>query len=178
MKGGSYAQQLSEVIRVHERMGDNGMQFALSLHQMHEDLNELSNNMERGRKNWKHEGLESEKRASDAESLMQKAKAKYDSLAEDYDRARTGDTKGSRRIGLKGPKSAEQYEQDLSRKLAQADLDYEEKVKQAKAQRAHLMSTGRPQAVKALQELIKECDSALALQLQKFGMKAFWPQTD
>ncbi|KAI7166151.1 hypothetical protein KC352_g25919, partial [Hortaea werneckii] len=65
-RGGGYATQLCEVMRVHERMADNGMQFALSLHQMHEDLNELSNNMERGRKQWKHDGLDAEKRASDA----------------------------------------------------------------------------------------------------------------
>jgi hypothetical protein len=169
VRGGSYAAQLAEVLHVHERMADNGIQFALSLHQMHEDLDVLSNNMERGRKNWKHEGLDAEKRASDAEAAMLKAKAKYDSLAEDHDRARTGDVKGSRRLGLKGPKSAEQYEQDLLRKTQAADADYEEKVGLAKSQREQLLSVGRPQAVKALQELIHECDSGLTLQLQKFG---------
>ena len=169
MRGGSYAVQLTEVMRVHERMADNGMQFALSLHQMHEDLNELSTNMERGRKQWKHQGLDSEKRASDAEAAMQKAKSKYDSLAEDYDRARTGDTKGSKRIGIKGPKSSEQYESDLLRKTQTADQEYEERVKQAKRQRESLINTERPKAVKAIQELIKECDSALTLQLQKFA---------
>lgn len=169
VKSGSYAAQLGELMRVHERMADNGMQFALSLHQMNEDLTELSTNMERGRKQWKHEGLSAEKRSSDAESAMQKAKAKYDGLAEDYDRARTGDTKGSRRIGLKGPKSSEQYEQDLLRKTQAADADYGDRVTQAKAIRETLINTERPKAVKALLELIKECDSALTLQLQKFG---------
>ncbi|GAB7353488.1 hypothetical protein MBLNU459_g3939t1 [Dothideomycetes sp. NU459] len=166
---GSYVRQLEEVMRLHERLADNGMQFALSLHQMHEDLNDLSTNMERGRKNWKHEGLNAEKRATDAESMMEKAKAKYDSLAEDYDRARTGDAKGSRRIGLKGPKSAAQHEEDLLRKLQAADSDYQTKVQTAKAQREELIRTSRPQAVKALQELITECDAGLGLQLQKFA---------
>lgn len=173
VKTGSYAAQVAEVMRVHDRMGDNGMQFALSLHQMHEDLNELCGNMERGRKQWKHEGLDAEKRASDAEAAMHKAKTRYDGLAEDYDRARTGDTKGSRRLGLKGPKSAEQYESDMLRKTQQADQDYEEKVKQAKNQRESLINNERPKAVKSLQELIRECDSALTLQLQKFGMYKF-----
>lgn len=168
-RGGSWGQQLSEVLRIHERMGDNGMQFALSLHQMHEDMDVLSANMERGRKQWKHEGLAAEKNASDAEQAMQKAKSRYDSLAEDYDRARTGDTKGSRRIGLKGPKSAEQYEQDLLKKMQTADEEYKEKVRQAASQREQLVRTDRPKAVKALQELVRECDSALTLQLQKFA---------
>lgn len=166
---GSFAQQLVEVLHVHERMSENGMQFALSLHQMHEDLNDLSNNMERGRKQWKHDGLDAEKRSSDAEQAMLKAKAKYDSFAESYDRARTGDSRGSRRIGLKGPKSAEQHEQDLYSKVQVADADYEEKVRQAKGQREHLFNTGRPQAVKALRELIRECDAGLTLQLQKYA---------
>lgn len=154
---------------LHERIADNGMQFALSLHQMHEDLNELSRNIELGRKHWKHEGLNAEKRASDAESAMEKAKSKYDGLAEDYDRARTGDAKGSRRLGLKGPKSAAQHEEDLLRKLQAADSDYQQKVQIAKAQREELLRTARPLALQHLQELITECDSALTLQLQKFG---------
>ncbi|KAG9605184.1 RhoGAP-domain-containing protein, partial [Aureobasidium melanogenum] len=166
---GTYVTRLDEAMRLHDRIADNGMQFSLALHQMHEDLNELSLNMEKGRKHWKHEGLNAEKRATDAEAAMEKAKSKYDGLAEDYDRARTGDTKSSRRIGLKGMKSAPQHEEDLLRKLQVADSDYQAKVQAAKAQREELIRTARPQAVKALQELINECDSGLALQLQKFA---------
>ncbi|KAF2090138.1 RhoGAP-domain-containing protein [Saccharata proteae CBS 121410] len=166
---GSYAVQFEEVTRLHERIGDNGMQFALSLHQMHEDLNELSNNMERGRKQWKATGLSNEKKVSDAESQMEKAKAKYDSLAEDYDRARTGDKSAGRVFGIKGPKSAAQHEEDLKRKLDAADSDYQSKVHNAQTLRQELFDKLRPQAVRALMELIKECDSALTLQLQKFA---------
>ncbi|KAI4717031.1 RhoGAP-domain-containing protein [Aureobasidium sp. EXF-10727] len=166
---GSYVTHIEEAMRLHDRIADNGMQFSLALHQMHEDLNELSLNMEKGRKHWKHEGLNAEKRATDAEAAMEKAKSKYDGLAEDYDRARTGDAKSSRRIGLKGMKSAPQHEEDLLRKLQVADSDYQAKVQAAKSQREELIRTSRPQAVKALQELINECDSGLALQLQKFA---------
>lgn len=172
LRQGTHVRQLDEVMRLHERMADNGMQYALSLHQMHEDLAELSRNIEGGRKHWKHEGLNAEKRATDAETAMDKAKAKYDSLAEDYDRARTGDAKSSRRLGLKGPKSAAQVEEDVLRKLHAADADYQQKVQAARTQREELLSTARPQAVKSLQELVVECDSGLALQLQKFGMSA------
>lgn len=150
-------------------MADNGVQFALSLHQMHEDLQDLATNMERGRKQWKQTGLNAEKRVQDSEALMDKAKAKYNSLAEDYERARTGDKQSGRVFGLKGPKSAAQHEEDLQRKVQQADSDYSTKVQIAKNQRHELLSTQRPQAVKALQDLINECDSGLTLQLQKFG---------
>ena len=166
---GSFAQNYDEVNRIQDRMADNGIQFALSLHQMHEDLLELSSNIERGRKLWKQNGLSAEKRVQDSEGLMEKAKAKYNSLAEDYDRARTGDKASGRVFGLKGPKSAAQHEEELQRKVQQADADYASKVQTAKSQRQELISTLRPQAVRAMQELITECDSGLVLQLQKFG---------
>lgn len=167
---GSYVQNYEEVIRIHDSMADNGVQFALSLHQMHEDLHDLVVNMERGRKQWKQSGLSAEKRVQDSEALMEKAKSKYDSLAEDYDRARTGDKQSGRVFGLKGPKSAAQHEEDLHRKVQQADSDYSSRVQNAKSQRQELVSTLRPQAVKALQDFINECDSGLTLQLQKFGI--------
>lgn len=153
-------------------MADHGIQFALSLGQMHDDLTELSNNIERGRKHWKQEGLSSEKRVKDAESTMEKAKSRYDSLAEDYDRARTGDRSGGRVFTVKGPKSAERHEEDLNRKLQASDADYAAKVQGAQAARQENISTARPQAVRALQELIKECDAGLTLHLQKFGERS------
>lgn len=166
---GSYAQEYDEITRIHERMTDNGIQFSLSLHQMHEDLLEMSSNIERGRKQWKQTGLTAEQRVADSEAAMRKAKGKYDSLAEDYDRARTGDRQSGKKFGLKGPKSALQHEEDLMRKVHAADQDYALKVQTAQAQRQELLATGRPQAVHAIQELITECDSALTMQLQKFG---------
>lgn len=150
-------------------MADNGVQFALLLHQMHEDLHDLAANIERGRKHWKQTGLSAEKRVQDAETMMEKAKVKYDTLAEDYDRARTGDKQAGRVFGLKGPKSAAQHEEDLHRKMQAADSDYSSRVQAAKSQRQELLSSLRPQAIKAMQDLINECDAGLALQLQKFG---------
>lgn len=151
-------------------MGDHGLQFSTSLQQMSDDLAELAANMERGRKHWKQVGLTAEKRVTDAETLAEKAKHKYDSFAEQYDRARTGDRQASGKFGLKGPKSAAQQEEDLLRKVQNADADYAAKVTSAQGQRQELLNTHRPQAVRALQDHISECDAGLTLQLQKFGM--------
>jgi hypothetical protein len=149
-------------------MSDHGLQFAMSLHQMSEDLQDLAANMDRGRKHWKQSGLNAEKRVQDSEAALDKAKARYYSLAEQYDRARTGDRQPGR-FGLKGPKSAAQQEEDLYRKLQAADSEYAARVQAAQEQREDLKSTLRPQAVAALRELITECDSGLTLQLQKFA---------
>ena len=65
---------MGDVSKVHDKMAENGIQFASSLHQMHDDLAELTANMERGRKRWKEQGLNNEKRVKEAELLMEKAK--------------------------------------------------------------------------------------------------------
>jgi hypothetical protein len=148
-------------------MSDHGLHFAMSLHQMSDDLQEMAANVERGRKHWKHTGLSSEQRLQDAEAAMGKAKSKYDMLAEHYDRARTGDRQ-SGRFALK-TKSAAQQEEDLNRKVQAADADYASKVQAARASRQELINSLRPQAVRALTELATECDSGLTLQLQKFA---------
>lgn len=150
-------------------MAENGLQFALNLHQMHEDLNQLAFDMEKGRKHWKQTGLSAEKKVSDAETQLEKAKQKYESLAEDLDAVKTGDKSGGRHFGLRGPKSAEQREEELHKRLQLADQDYQAKVQYAQQERQQLLSTHRPQAIKAIQDLIKESDSGLSLQMQKFA---------
>ncbi|KAJ6157331.1 hypothetical protein N7470_004923, partial [Penicillium chermesinum] len=165
---GTYSASYKEIQRIHERMADHGLQFAVSLQQMSDDLQELSTNMERGRKQWKQTGLAAEKRVNEAESQAEKAKAKYDTLAEQYDRVRTGDKTGGK-FGLKGHKSAAQHEEELLRKVQNADSDYQSKVEAAQMARRELVNTHRPQAVYNLQQLISECDSGLTLQQQKFA---------
>uniref|UniRef100_A0ABR4ITY8 Rho GTPase activator n=1 Tax=Aspergillus cavernicola TaxID=176166 RepID=A0ABR4ITY8_9EURO len=165
---GTYSHGCVELNRFHDRMADHGLQFATSLQQMADNLNELAGSIERGRKQWKHEGLNAEKKAMEAEALAEKAKAKYDSLAEQYDRVKTGEKQGGK-FGFKGTKSVAQQEEDLLRKVQTADSDYAAKVQAAQAARQELISTHRPQAVHNIQQLISECDSGLALQMQKFG---------
>ncbi|KAL4973770.1 hypothetical protein BDW66DRAFT_141525 [Aspergillus desertorum] len=165
---GTYSYGCVEINGFHDRMADHGLQFAASLQQMADNLNELAGNIERGRKQWKHEGLSAEKRVLEAEALAEKAKSKYDSLAEQYDRVKTGEKAGGK-FGFKGTKSVAQQEEDLLRKVHSADSDYKAKVQAAQAARQELILTHRPQAVHNIQQLISECDSGLTLQMQKFG---------
>jgi Rho GTPase-activating protein RGD1 len=167
---GSFAQAYDEMLYIHDRMAENGMQFALSLHQMHDDLIELAAIAERNRKGWKTNGLAAEQRVQEIEAAMRKSKAKYDALAEEYDKARTGEpSKGGKMALFKAPRSAAQHEEDLLRKVQGADQDYHGRVQSLQSERAELVAHTRPETVKALQELVKETDSGLSLQMQKFG---------
>ncbi len=149
-------------------MADNGLQFANALYQMHDELQELTSKCERDRKHWKQTGLDAEKRVQDAESAMNKAKGKYNSLADSYDRARTGERQ-SGKFGIKGTKSSEKQEEDLHRKLEAADGEYASRVQAAQTSRQDLVTTHRPQAVRSLQEAIMECDAGLTMQLSKYA---------
>ena len=155
---GTYRVAQDEITRIHEQMADHGLQFAVSLYQMSVDLSELSENIEKSRKQWKASGLAAEKKVTDAETLVEKAKAKYDTLAEQFDRVKTGD------------KSAMQQEEELSRKVQNADADYQAKVQAAQSARKELLASHRPQTIHQLRQLIFECDSGVTLQLQKYGM--------
>lgn len=167
-RGGSFAQAFEESTKIHDRIADNGLQFANSLTQMCNEIQELMSNTERSRKHWKHTGLEAENRVSEAENAMNKAKGRYNNLAEQYDRARTGEKSGGK-FGIKGHKSAAQHEEDLHKRLEAADGEYASKVQAAQAARNDLVNTHRPQAVRALQAIIKECDSAIGMQFTKFA---------
>ncbi|KAG9247403.1 hypothetical protein BJ878DRAFT_556259 [Calycina marina] len=166
---GSFLQALEEMLMIHERMADNGQQFAISLQQMHNDLMEVALSCEMTRKHWKANGLAAELRVGEAETAMRKSKNKYDAYAEDYDRARTGDRQQGKKFGLKGPKSAAQHEEDLLKKVQAADADYAAKVQNAQSLRAELLSNLRPEATRGLQDAIRECDAATTLQMQKFA---------
>ena len=169
---GSFASSYDEMIFIHDRMAENGSQFAASLHLMHEDLLELVNNAERNRKMWKTNGLAAEQKLADLEQVMRKSKTKLDSLADEYDRARTGEAKqgGAKVLGaFKAHKSAAQQEEDLLRKVQTADQTYHGHIQSLQAEKAHVETSARPEAVRALQELIEETDSAVTLQMQKFA---------
>ncbi|KAF2643437.1 Rho GTPase-like protein activator [Massarina eburnea CBS 473.64] len=165
----SFQTQFELVMHANERIADNGTQFGLALHAMHENLLQLANKMDGTRKTWKQSGLAAEQKVQDAEKLAEKAKNKYDQLSEDLDRVKTGDTGAGRKFGLKGPKSAAQHEEDLQRKVQAADQDYAAKVQTARSCRKELVTTTRPQAVAALVELIKEIDAALTMEMQKYA---------
>jgi hypothetical protein len=167
---GTFGHAYDEMMYIHERMAENGMQFALSLHQMYDDLIELAAVAERNRKGWKTNGLAAEQRVAEIEAQMRKSKAKYDSLAEEYDRARTGDVRQSGKMfGIK-TKSSAHHEEDLLRKVQGADSEYHGRVQALQSEKSELIARTRPEAVKALQDLVRETDAGVTLQMQKFGM--------
>lgn len=167
---GSFAHAYDDMMHIHERMAENGVQFSVSLHQMHEDLIELATMAERNRKTWKTNGLAAEQKVVDIEQTMRKSKTKYDSLADEYDRARTGEPRqGGKVLGAFKSKSGAQHEEELKRKVEAADRTYYGHVQTYQSEKSQLVSSIRPDIIRTLQDLVNEIDSGVALQMQKFG---------
>jgi predicted nucleic acid-binding Zn-ribbon protein len=171
---GTFAGAYDAMASTHDRMAENGIEFANELHRMHDELIELANVAERSRKQWKANGLSAENKVSEMEQTMRKSKTKYDSLAEDYEKAKMGEARQSGKMfgALKGHKSAAQHEEDLLKKVQAADQTYKGHVQALQTEKAQLVSSTRPEAVKNLQESIREIDAGVAMQMQKFGMSA------
>ncbi|KAL6893236.1 hypothetical protein GGI43DRAFT_174068 [Trichoderma evansii] len=172
-RGGSFAQVYEEMVHIHERMADNGIHFAATLLQMNEELLDAAGSAERNRKSWKATGLAAEQKVVDLEVTMRKCKTKYDSLAEEYDRAKTGESRpgGGKVLGaFKAHKSAAQQEEELLKKVQAADQMYHSAVKSLQHEKAQLQNTIRPELVKSLQEAVREIDSAVGMQMQKFAL--------
>lgn len=154
---------------MNERLAEQGLVFSNTLHAMSEELYDLATNSEKGRKHWKQFGLNAERRVQDAELAMDKAKGKYHSLAEQFDKVKTGE-RTSGKFGIK--KNAAQQEEELQRKVETADSDYASKTQYAQTQQHELLTTLRPQTINALQDLIYETDAALASHVQKFAVQS------
>jgi hypothetical protein len=69
--------QFEEMTTLHDRIAENGLSYAGGIHSVYEELTELANKMERGRKHWKQFGLSSEKTAHDADLSAEKVTKTY-----------------------------------------------------------------------------------------------------
>ncbi|KAF3315010.1 hypothetical protein TWF173_004224 [Orbilia oligospora] len=159
---GTLMKGLQESNRIHDSLADNGVAFAAALNTMSEELTELSNNIEAGRKQWKNVVAGSEKKGPNSYHEMEKARGKVDSAAKEYENARNGSRSKGFLHNNRHP------EEDSRKKLEMADMEYVRQVELTNKIHSDLFHAERPQSVKALRDLILECDAGLSLQLQKF----------
>ncbi|KAK6502296.1 hypothetical protein TWF506_002879 [Arthrobotrys conoides] len=159
---GTLMKGLQESNRIHDSLADNGVAFAAALNTMSEELTELSNNIEAGRKQWKNVVANSEKKGPNSYHEMEKARNKVDIAAKEYENSRNGSRSKGFLHNNRHP------EEDSRKKLEMADMEYVRQVEITNKVHSDLFRAERPQSVKALRDLILECDAGLSLQLQKF----------
>lgn len=167
---GTFSQAYEEMVYIHERMAENGSHFAASLQQMHDDLVDAATAAERSRKTWKTNGLAAEQKVADLEQAMRKCRSKLDTLAEDYERVRTGESRQTGKVlnAFKN-KSAADQEMELKKKVEHADQNYRQAVETYRGEKQLLETTTRPDAVHQIRNHVRELDAGLGLQMQKFA---------
>lgn len=164
---GSYIHSFEDTLKIHDRMTDTSAQYATNLFEMASELQQMAEVADQGRKRSKHEAIDAEKRVRDAEVAMHRARDKYNTVAERYERARMGDMrKGT--FGLKN-KSPAQQEEQLKEQADMLDHDYTTKTETAKQTRYELDQTIKPSIIQNLSDMIAECDAGLSLQMQKLA---------
>ncbi|OCK74783.1 hypothetical protein K432DRAFT_468462, partial [Lepidopterella palustris CBS 459.81] len=166
---GSYVEGMQDMLRAYEQMAEHDAQFSVNLNHIYTELTQMADYTDRERRRIKQSGLAAEQRVQDAERQMEKAKARYDSLAQDYIHAKRSRKTSNRRFTIRGPKSTEQLEEDLYRKAKVAEEEYQAKVVNAQELRHELISTLRPNAVHFLRSLIEDIDVCLKMQMQELA---------
>lgn len=119
------------------------------------------------RKSVKENSKRLEKDVSDAIHSAEKAQSRYNSLCQDWDKLRMTDPTKTK-LTLRGSKTTKEQEEELLRKIDNADLEYKQKVDHSNSLRNTFITKERPRIVQELKDLILEIDTAMTIQLQKY----------
>jgi hypothetical protein len=85
-KQGSYGNSWINMLKLHESIGENRVKFAAAIQEISEDVSALYKETDKTRKNLKDSGHKHEKAIQDSETALEKAKGKYESHSEDWER--------------------------------------------------------------------------------------------
>ncbi|SCW02545.1 LAFE_0F08790g1_1 [Lachancea fermentati] len=147
--------------------------YVKALQKMYDELSALLLTMTKMRKSLKETSRRLEKDVADAIHSAEKAKSRYVSLCQDWEKLRMADPSKTK-LTLRGSKTTREQEEELQRKIDNADLDYKQKVDHSTSLRSTFLSRERPKIVSELKDLILEIDTAMAIQLQKYTI---WTET-
>ncbi|KAJ3119036.1 hypothetical protein HDU96_003211 [Phlyctochytrium bullatum] len=87
IKDGTFSDSWRAFVKVHERVGEIRMRYAGAIAEVAEEMGNLFKNTERTRKQLKESGLKQLKAVQDSETALDKAKSRYESLSEDWEKA-------------------------------------------------------------------------------------------
>ncbi|ORY36303.1 RhoGAP-domain-containing protein [Rhizoclosmatium globosum] len=86
-KKGSYSDAWKHTLSLHDQVGENRIKFAQTIASVAEEVSTLHKNTERSRKQLKEAGYKHWKAVHESENALEKAKSKYESCSEDWERA-------------------------------------------------------------------------------------------
>ncbi|BGO95571.1 hypothetical protein NBRC10512_007828 [Rhodotorula toruloides] len=195
-KAGSYVNSWISILRTHELLGDNRLKFASQLNEMSDELATVGKEVDKSRKATKELGARLEKGLQEQESLVDKARIRFDSAAEELERllvlkqgevvtpssvphsgSSAADKSKGRSFGkamskLKGPKNAAQIakqEEEVRSRMGQSSDAYRAQVAGAQSVRQEYFNLQLPRILRSLKESVDELDLGTQYHLSRYA---------
>ncbi|CAI2176178.1 15309_t:CDS:10, partial [Funneliformis geosporum] len=181
-KQGSYGDSWLSILKIHEYIGENRIKLASAIQEISEDVSFLYKDIDKARKNLKDSGQKYEKAIQDSETSLEKAKGKYDSYSEDWERSilqKHGDSPITSKpktlpksIFSKQPKTPSQLikmEEDARNKAEAANATYKQQLLAANTARHDYYDVQLPSIITTLKETADECDVGLQYHLARYS---------
>ncbi|KAI7828880.1 hypothetical protein BC939DRAFT_37191 [Gamsiella multidivaricata] len=181
-KQGSYGDCWLHILEMHERLGNNRLEFSRDLQVISEELSAIYKETDRSRKQFKEAGAKQERVVQEHEQNLEKAKQKYDTFTEEWERAilqkaadpgtpkKTTMTKGMNIF--RQPKSLGQLhrqEEEAKVKATAAHEQYKLQLAKTNDTRQHYFAHALPSILKNLKDTIDESDLSLQYYLMRYG---------
>ncbi|KAM0786281.1 hypothetical protein ACM66B_001761 [Microbotryomycetes sp. NB124-2] len=192
-KAGSYVQSWMSVLRTHELLGDNRLKFSAQLSEISDELSTLGKEVEKIRKASKEHGARLERGLTEQDSLVEKARARFDTAAEELERLlilkqgesvkdnivahSTNGAANKRSFGkamskLKGPKNPAQVakqEEEVRSRMGQSSDAYRSQVLGAQTFRQEYFNLQLPRMLRSLKESADEVDLGVQYHLSRYA---------
>ncbi|KAG0380204.1 hypothetical protein BGX24_009632 [Mortierella sp. AD032] len=182
-KQGSYGDGWTHILEMHERMGNNRLEFSRDLQVVSEELSAIYKETDRSRKQFKEAGAKQERVVQEHEQNLDKAKQKYDTLTEEWERAilqKSADPSAPKKTVTKGmtmsifrqPKSVKELnkqEEEARIKATAAHEQYKAQLAKTNDMRQFYFSNTLPSILKNLKDTIDESDLSLQYYLMRYG---------
>ncbi|KAK3824434.1 MAG: hypothetical protein JOS17DRAFT_266421 [Linnemannia elongata] len=182
-KQGSYGDGWNHILEMHERMGNNRLELSRDLQVVSEELSAIYKETDRSRKQFKEAGAKQERIVQEHEQNLDKAKQKYDTLTEEWERTilqKSADPTAPKKAATKGmtmsifrqPKSVNQLhkqEEEARAKATVAHEQYKAQLAKTNDMRQYYFSSILPSILKNLKDTIDESDLSLQYYLMRYG---------
>ncbi|CDO95301.1 unnamed protein product [Kluyveromyces dobzhanskii CBS 2104] len=161
------SRSIHQLLEYDNKLSQVKVSYVRALQKIYDEVTALLLTVTKTRKAVKDKSRRLEKDVSDAIHAAEKAKSRYISLCQDWEKLRLTDPTKTK-LTLRGSKTTKEQEEDLQRKIDSADLEYKQKVDHSTSLRNTFLARERPQIVSELRDLILEIDTAMSIQLQKY----------
>ncbi|KIY63658.1 Rho GTPase activation protein [Cylindrobasidium torrendii FP15055 ss-10] len=196
-KAGTFVTAWNSTMRIHDQMAENRLRFAQRLHEMSDELNTLSKEVDKNRKSTKDLATRYERALLESESITEKCKTRLDLTSEELERlllqkegesfrdggvqrGQGGGVHGKRVIGkavakggllLKGknPGNIQRQEEDIRGRMSAASDAYRKAVTDTQTLRQEYYNFQLPRILRSLKECVDEIDLGTQYHLTRYA---------